>query len=142
MKKLIALRFLSRLRRNTDGAAAVEFALIIPVFIVMLFGTLEIANILYIKSTLQHGIETAGRYAMVHIDATTSEIQAEALSNSDYLASLTPTFTVEQMTDSGIPYSVISVTAEYSLMTPFFTGTTIDLTSQMSVPQTDPSDFS
>ncbi len=142
MKTLLARRFLSRLRKNTDGAMAVEFAIIIPVFLVMLFGTLEIANILYVKSTLQHGIETAGRYAMVHIDATPAEIEEEAISRSDYLASLTPTFTVEQMMVSGIPFSIISVSAEYKMLTPIFYGMTLDLSSSMSVPQTDPTDFS
>ena len=142
MKKLPNLRMVRRLRNDTRGAMAVEFALILPVFLVMLFGTLEVGNVLFAKSTLQQGIETAGRYAMVHLTATTSEIEAEAVAQSSYLGSLSPTFTVSQTVISGITYSVISVTADYSMMTPFFTGKTITLSSQVSVPQSDPSDFS
>lgn len=142
MKKQLALRFLSRLRKNKDGAMAVEFAIIIPIFMIMLFGTLEIANILYAKSTLQHGIETAGRYAMVHIDATPAEIEEEAVTRSSHLSSMSPTFEVEQMIVSGIPFSIISVTAEYKMLTPVFHGMTLDLSSRMAVPQSDPSDFS
>lgn len=141
MRKIRSVLF-KRMLRADDGAMAVEFALILPVFLGMLFGTLEIGNILYAKSTLQQGIESAGRYAMVNTDATTAEIKAEAVSKSSHLNSLSPTFTVTQTTVGGIPYSVISVSADYSVITPFFDGSTINLSSQVTVPQSDPSDFS
>ena len=142
MKKFLMSRTFGRFRRNTDGVMAVEFAIILPVFVVMLFGTMEVGGILYTKSTLQHAIETAGRYAMVHTAATSTEIEAEAISNSTYLGSLSPTFTIQSQVVSGITYSVITVTANYSVLTPMFTGRTISLSSSMSVPQVDPSDFS
>lgn len=142
MKKRLNTRSLRRFGRNTDGAMAVEFAMILPIFLTMLFGTLEIGNVLYAKSTLQQGIETAGRYAMVHIDASVSEIQAEAISAVSHLGSLQPVFVVEQTSVNGITYSIISVSAQYSVITPLFSGQTIDLSSSMSVPQTDPADFS
>lgn len=142
MTKVSGSSIFRRLRKNTDGVMAVEFALILPVFVVMLFGTMEAGHILFAKSTIQQGVETAGRYAMIHLTATPAEIEAEAVSNSSYLGSLSPTFSVTQSTVSGISYSVISVTANYSLKTPFFTGRVISLSSQVSVPQSDPSDFS
>lgn len=141
MKVFANSHFLKRFRRDDEGVMAVEFAMILPVFLMMLFGTLEIGNVLYAKSTLQQGIETAGRYAMVHIDATSGEIEAEALSRITELGPLSPTFTVVQSVEAGISYSTISVAAEYSVITPFFTGRTIDLTSSMKVPQVDPSEF-
>jgi Flp pilus assembly protein TadG len=131
-----------RFRRDNKGVVAVEFALIIPVFLVMVFGTLEIGNMLYAKSTLQHGVETAGRYAMVHISATVAEIEQEALAKTDHLNTLNPTFTVGQSTVDGVPFADISASAIYTLMTPFFTGATINLSSSISVPQTKPEDFS
>lgn len=127
--------------KDTDGAMAVEFAIIFPIFIVGLFGILELGNILYAKSTLQHGIETAGRYAMVHTDATLAEIKAEAISRSMELGALSPTFTVSQSTIGGIPFSLIEVAGEYTMMTPLFTGRTINITSQIAVPQSTPEDF-
>lgn len=142
MRNPLPLRVLDRFRRNTDGVMAVEFAIILPVFVLMLFGTMEIGGILYTKSTLQHAIETAGRYAMVHTAATSTEIEAEAVSNSSYLGSLSPTFTIQNQVVNGITYSVITVEAYYSVLTPLFTGRTITLSSSMSVPQVDPSDFS
>lgn len=142
MKKVPNSKILTRLRRDTRGAMAVEFALILPVFIAMLFGTLEIGNILFAKSTLQQGIETAGRYAMIHLDATTDEIKAEAVAQSSYLGSLSPTFSVTQTLIGGVTYSTISVKADYQLIVPFFNRTSISLSSQVSVPQSDPADFS
>lgn len=142
MKMITKPQFLNRFKRNKDGAVAVEFALILPVLLIMLFGTMEIGNILYAKSILQQGVETAGRYAMIHIDATTTEIQAEAIARTSDLGSLTPTFAVVQSVSGGISYAVISVSGDYTMITPLFAGRTITITSQMSVAQTDPSDFS
>lgn len=142
MKKRMNKRSVRCFRRNKDGAMAVEFALILPVFLVVLFGTMEVGNILYAKNTLQQGIETAGRYAMVHIDAPTTEIRDYAMANITELGGLSPTFTVVAGTISGVASVTISVRAQYSIITPFFTGRTINLTSSMSVPQTDPSEYS
>lgn len=134
-------RKIRHLWKNTDGAMAVEFAIILPVFVLSLFGTMELGNLLYAKSTLQHGIETAGRYAMVHTDATITEIKAEAVSRSMELGALSPTFTITQSTIDGIPFSLITVAGEYTMMTPLFSGETINITSQISVPQSVPEDF-
>ena len=133
---------LRRFRRDNKGAVAVEFAVIIPIFLVLLFGTLEIGNMLYAKSTLQHGVETAGRYAMVNISANVSQIEQEAIAKTDHLNSLNPTFIVGHSTVDGVPFADISASAVYTLMTPFVTGATINLTSTISVPQTKPEDFS
>lgn len=141
MKIGLKRRCLRHFTRNTDGAMAVEFAMVIPIFLMMLFGTIELGNLLYAKSTLQHGIETAGRYAMVHTDATISEIQAEAISRSSHLDSLEPTFAITKSTVDGVPFSILRVSGEYTLMTPFFSGETVKITSQMSVPQSEPEDF-
>jgi len=49
-----------RLRRSTRGFAAAEFGLMLPVLIVMLFGTLEVGRYVYLNMKLQN---TAGNVA-------------------------------------------------------------------------------
>jgi Flp pilus assembly protein TadG len=47
-----AHRFLSRLRRNCDGVAALEFGLLAPLLLVMLLGTIELGRAIMIDRKL------------------------------------------------------------------------------------------
>ena len=71
----------SRLARDGRGVAAVEFALLAPVFLALLLGAMETGRLLWTRSMLQFAAEEATRYALVRRDATTSAIEAIARSN-------------------------------------------------------------
>lgn len=60
---LLPLRLLLRSRA---GAMAVEFALVGPIFIVILWSVYEFGRFYWLKSSLQYAVEDAGRYAMAH----------------------------------------------------------------------------
>lgn len=49
------------LLRGNDGAAAVEFALVAPVFIVLLMGVFDMGQLLYAKSVLDGAVQAAAR---------------------------------------------------------------------------------
>lgn len=66
------------LRRATAGSTAVEFALILPIFLSMLLGIIEFGRVMWIQNTLQFAAEEATRYAVVRSSATTAEITAYA----------------------------------------------------------------
>lgn len=51
----------ARLRRDTAGAALIEFALIMPVMLMMIFGTLEFGLNIYLRSVLEGAMQQAGR---------------------------------------------------------------------------------
>lgn len=51
---------------DTHGTTAVEFALIAPAFILVLFGIIEIGLLLWTQIGLQHGAEMAARCASVN----------------------------------------------------------------------------
>jgi len=57
---------LRRLLRARDGAMAVEFAFVGPIFIIILWSVFEFGRFYWIKSSLQYAVEDAGRYAMAH----------------------------------------------------------------------------
>ena len=60
---------LARLRRfirAKDGVAAVEFALIGPILIVMILGVVEAGRLFWFQSSLEYQVEEAARYAMTH----------------------------------------------------------------------------
>lgn len=57
---------LYRFRRNRRGSAAVEFALIAPMFFGMLFAILETAIIFFAGQVLDHGMQESARLMLTH----------------------------------------------------------------------------
>jgi Flp pilus assembly protein TadG len=71
MKRPATLR---ALRRDTNGATIVEFALILPVMCMMLLGTLDLGYRSYVGSVVQGTLHDAARMATVG-NVTTAQIQ-------------------------------------------------------------------
>jgi Flp pilus assembly protein TadG len=63
-----------------DGAVAAEAALIMTVLLLLLVGSIEFAQALWTNNTMLLAVEEAGRYAMVHSQASpvTCEVQRQA----------------------------------------------------------------
>lgn len=53
-----------RLARSTRGATAVEFALVLPVLLLMTVGTIEMAIVLFIGSSMEAAVFDASRYGI------------------------------------------------------------------------------
>jgi Flp pilus assembly protein TadG len=64
-------------RHRTRGVAAVEFAFILPMLLVMLFGTTEFGRAMYTYNTLDKAARDAARHLSQHGPGDTT-IQAEA----------------------------------------------------------------
>jgi Flp pilus assembly protein TadG len=61
--------------KERDGNTAVEFALLMPVFLLMFLGVIEFGRLLWTQVSLQHAVEAAARCAAVtpsQCDATTT----------------------------------------------------------------------
>jgi len=54
-------RSLKRIGRETKGAAAIEFAIIAPVFFMMLFAIFETGLVFFAGQTLTHGLQVTAR---------------------------------------------------------------------------------
>ena len=83
-------------RRRYNGQGIVEFAIVAPIFFVMLFGIMEMGRLVWMNHELTNGTREAARFAMVHgseastcvtiadltkeIDDHTSGLQAARLS--------------------------------------------------------------
>jgi Flp pilus assembly protein TadG len=100
--------------RSPRAATAVEFALVTPVFLIMVIGIFEMSRAMWIKSSMQYAAEETTRYAIVNSSATTTDLEAyatTALSNSgmkisgaSFIATLTVSGTI----------TFIQVTGTYS----------------------------
>ena len=55
----------ARLRRDNRGASVVAYALLLPVFILVVFGTLEIWRVIAVKQTLHLGVYQGARQLSV-----------------------------------------------------------------------------
>jgi Flp pilus assembly protein TadG len=71
---------LRRFRRNRRGSAAVEFALVAPVFFALLFAIIETGIVFFAGQVLETGVQDAGRRLYTHQlqDKGLSAAQAKA----------------------------------------------------------------
>lgn len=116
-----------RLRlQDQEGAALVEFSLLAPLFVALLFGVVEFGLSIYSKEVITNASREGARFGVVYSTPrkTTAEIRAKV---QEYLTKAgftdTPTITVTgAQGDSGTPLTV-SVTYPYSFQVlPGFVG--------------------
>jgi Flp pilus assembly protein TadG len=63
-------------RRNEAGASAVEFALVLPILVLFIFGIIEFGLAYNRVQSFQAAAREAGRLASVGVDVTTGETNA------------------------------------------------------------------
>jgi adhesin HecA-like repeat protein len=78
LKTATLLRVLKMLLPADGGAALVEGALILPVFLLLVGGVYEFGFFLYQEQLVTSGIEDAARYLALSADPTGTNIQADA----------------------------------------------------------------
>jgi Flp pilus assembly protein TadG len=87
-------RAVAALWHDRCGAAAVEFALLAPAFLMMLVGTVMMAMMFFTNSSLHYAVEAAARCASVKATVCTNAATTQAFAASNYFgATATPTFT-------------------------------------------------
>lgn len=69
---------LRQLATDPTGSPTTEFALVLPVFLLFLFGVIEFGRVLFTLATLHFAAAEATRFASVNFPATNAEIQAAA----------------------------------------------------------------
>lgn len=67
-----------RFARQSSGAVAVEFALLLPVYIAVMFGVIEFGRLIWIRNTMEFAAETAARYGAITSGATNATVAAYA----------------------------------------------------------------
>ena len=60
------LGILSRFKRTKvkAGQSMVKFAMVVPLFFLLIFGIIDIGRVFYVEMTLQNAVRQAGRYAV------------------------------------------------------------------------------
>lgn len=65
IRTVVAVVFWRRLAPNGSGVTAVEFALLLPFFVILLFGIIEFGQVLFLQAALQHAVTEAARCATI-----------------------------------------------------------------------------
>jgi Flp pilus assembly protein TadG len=128
-----SLPTLERLLRDRRGASAIEFASLAWVFITLVFGVLEVGQLFWTQSALQHAVEMAARCTTVNATTcgSSSAVQSFAASQAYGLSLPAATFTWST------PACGNQVTASYvyTFITAFFPTPTITLTAKSCYPK-------
>lgn len=67
----------SKKRHSKKGVAAVEFAIAIPVFVLILLGTIESCTMIFLKQSLEIAAYEAARVSLIP-KSTTSDVESAA----------------------------------------------------------------
>lgn len=88
-----ALARLRAFRRRTDGGAALEFALVLPAFIMMIVGGIFAANAVFTVSAMHFAVEDGARCASVQTTVCTDSASTVAFTQTHYAGpAVSPTF--------------------------------------------------
>ncbi len=132
MQRLASL--LRRFARASDGVAAVEFAIIVPVFVAFTLGIFEGGRMLWIRNSIQTATEEAARYAMAHTTATDAELITEAADYFDAVSMDTPVFTVVRDTVDDVDYVTVNGVYTFQYLFSIFDFGDVQLDGKARVP--------
>ena len=121
------------------GATAVEFALIFPVFLLILLGVVEAGRAMWIKATMQYICEETSRYALVNPTLTTAQIVSVAetkLATSGF-GNQVVTFTATQDLSAGITFMTINASHTFEPLITIIGIPAMAITSSSRVPQNE-----
>ena len=103
-------------RKNRRGAAVVEFAIVAPIFFLLIFGMIEFGRVVMVQQLLTNASREGARLGVLN-DTTTSQVQTRVI---NYLAGanitvVTSNVNVVYASDSSSPGGGESVTVTVSV---------------------------
>ena len=138
-----------RRRPASKGQALVEFALIFPIFVLILFGLFDVGRAVFAYNTLSNAARQGARVAIVNQSET--NIDAEAMQHAIGLGvaadDVTVTYTKPDGTSCASPYTIgcfvdVSVSYTYTAATPIIGNLldpiTITASTEMPIERTCP----
>jgi len=103
----------ARLWADRRGATAVEFALVIPVFVSLLIGTFQIAWVMHSAATVRWSLDACARGLL--LNPATTQTQLRSAMNAKLAGLVNPSdVTVTLVTDSSTPTApVLRASSDY-----------------------------
>lgn len=114
------------------GTTAVEFAIVGPLIIALMFWFTDLAFSLYVQNSFTHAVNSAAREIYLDPDRTESEIRAQLEDELSRFGEVTMTLTSE--TTGSLDYHVINADMVYHFKSPPFNGASITLNAEGRAP--------
>jgi Flp pilus assembly protein TadG len=124
---MIVRHLLKSMRRDQQGTTAVEFALVAPVFIALLVGTIALCICLFLVGSLHYAVEEGARCASVKTACADASGNPDAIATVAYAQShyfgpaVSPTFTYTYDATAGACGNKVSGSINYSINVGFKT---------------------
>lgn len=122
-----------RLIRDRGGASAVEFALVAPMFLMLLFAVWEFGWALHNAASVNYALEEASRQLMLNPSMTAAQLQAEVQERIDDIGSGTVTVTLQRSTVGGVNFAQATSTYVHQVLIPFIPSDALTLQSTVRV---------
>ncbi len=108
-------------RDSWSGAMALDFAIVAPVFFLLVFGLIDISRAAFTKGVMLYAMEEASRWAAVNFPASASEIAAVASGKFVVLDPANITAFSATITDNGDKTKAVTLQMDYTFefMMPF-----------------------
>lgn len=74
---MVPWRIFGQALRDSRGGAAIEFAIVAPVFIGLMLGAVEFGRMFYIRQNLEYATEQAARYYSLNPSTSTSDVTSK-----------------------------------------------------------------
>lgn len=121
------------------GIAAVEFAMLFPIFILFLYAFVEFGRASIARASIQYAVEEGARFAVVNDDATTSQVETVAQNNVIFLQPGDVSFNAAFDTPAGSDIRFVDISATFTfspLLVPSAHWGSVNLqaTSRLAVP--------
>ena len=134
MKKMMTIR------GNERGAAAVEFALCVPIVVSLIYGIFEFSQLYWANAGMQHALGEGARMATLYDKTTTTHVPSDTAIKAQMDAKAFgpngATFTTSVTTPASTTCTscrLLTVTYTRTMNFLFFTGPTITLTRSKQV---------
>lgn len=119
---------LRRLLHDRTGSSAIEFAVAVPVLVMLIWGMFQIGIMFQANAGMQHALGEAARYATVFPTPSDTEIQ-DKITSAKFGVGTGTWGTPQIITDSTAMTKTITVTYSQPTNFLFFEGPTLNLSA-------------
>ena len=122
---------------ETGGASALEFAILLPVFVTLVFGTMRVGLLFFQAGTVQQALEETARELMVDDTLSEAQLQLSIEARLEELISIPVDVTYSVVPVGEV--SIMRITAAFSvdLIIPFVPTVSVPMDVQTVVPLVD-----
>ncbi len=122
-------------RDARSGAMAIDFALVAPVFFILVFGIIDFSRAAFTKGVMLYSMQEASRWAAVNFPATATEIEAVASGKFVVIDPADITAFSATVTDNGDKTKAVTLQMDYTFefMMPFVDLDPITLSTEATI---------